>query len=187
MRRYRRAGIAVAGGALALSLVACQAGRSAQTSQFYSPVDGRNINAPATPGPSDPYIAVRGAIIVANATGGATLLATIRNKTDQPETLQSVTANNAPATIAGGTGGTVVIDPNRSVALGTEGAPSASWADIGVAPGAWTTLQLRFADAGNVTLDVLVVAQSGDYSGVGIPAVTSTNPVTSASPTPSAG
>jgi len=166
MSPVRRAGFALATGAVALSLVACQAGSNAQTSQEYSPVDGRNINAPAEPTRGEPYLALRGVIIVVSDAGQGTLVATIRNKTDEQESLVSVTASEVPATIEGGS---VVIDPGASVTIGSEGGPTVSWPDLGKTAGSWTTLTLRFASAGNVTRDVLVTAQDGVFADVVVP------------------
>lgn len=162
---FRRAGLAVAAAAAALSLVGCQAGTNAQTSQDYSPVDGRNINVPADAGPRDPFVAIRGAIIVANDSGQAALLATVRNKTDETETLVSVAVDDAPGAIDGGS---IVIEPGRSVAIGEPGGAQVSWSDLGVAAGTWVTLTMQFGTAGTVTRDVLVVANTGIYADVPI-------------------
>jgi hypothetical protein len=163
MSPVRRVGLALAAGAAALGLVACQAGVNAQTSQEYSPVDGRNINAPAEPTRGEPYLALRGVIIVANDAGQGTLVATVRNKTDEPESLVGVTADDVAATIEGGA---LIIAPGASVTIGSEGGPTVSWPDLGSTAGSWTTLTLRFASAGNVTRDVLVTAQDGVFADV---------------------
>lgn len=166
MSPVRRVGFALAAGAVALALAACQAGANAQTSQEYSPVDGRNINAPAQPTRGEPYLALRGVIIVANDAGQGTLVATIRNKTDEPESLVAVTADDVAATIAGGS---LIFAPGSTVTIGSEGGPTVSWPDLDSTAGSWTTLTLRFASAGNVTRDVLVTAQDGVFADVVVP------------------
>jgi hypothetical protein len=138
---------------LTVSLAGCQAGANAQTAQQYDPVDGRNVNVPSDAGFGDPYIAVRGALLVDVGTT-TSVVVTLVNNTDSVDTLQAVAVNGMTATLSDGP---VPVPVGVPVSLGENGIATAEVELQDVAPGDWATLTLTFAESGIATFDVLAV------------------------------
>jgi hypothetical protein len=157
-------------------LSGCSAGRNAQTAQVFSPVNGRNVNVPASPGYYDPYVAVRGVTIVKNEAGEAVLVAKIINNTDQPEQLVSVTSGGSAATLPSGG---VTIRPGQAVSFGVPDGPSATWATLDAPVGRWTDVTLSMTRSGDVKLRVLVELNRNDYSDTYFPPSDGTSAATS--------
>jgi hypothetical protein len=147
----------------ALALTGCAAGSTAQTSQTYNPGDGRNVNIPADATFTDPYLAVRNALVVSNG-GAASATVTVVNHTDEPDTLNQISINGNVATFVGGP---FEVAPGEKISVGGGSDASALVADGGVEPGHWTDLSLTFANAGTTTVSVLVVTADDEYTVIG--------------------
>lgn len=158
----RPAAVAVAGLA-AVMLAGCQAGLTAQTSQWYNPTDGRNVNVPASPGYNEPYLAVRGVVIVRTTSGQGVLVGKVINKTTTDEALLAATVGSASAQLPSGG---VAIPPGGTASFGATDGPVAVWSTLPVPVGRWTELTLSFQTAGQVKVSVLVVPNAREYAGV---------------------
>jgi len=140
-------------------LVGCQAGQSAQTSQEYDPVDGRNVNQPTDAAFDEPYVAIRNAVVVA-IESDATLVVTLVNQSDETEVLESATIDALPVTLSGGP---IEIAPQQSVSVGYGDFETATVTDFKSVPGDWVDLTMRFTSAGDAELQVLVVPYGDEY------------------------
>ena len=146
-----------------LVLSGCAAGQSAQTSQPYNPSDGRNVNIPADAGFDDPYMAVRNALVVSDG-GAASITVTLVNNGLETDVLNEAKIGDQTAVFVGGP---VEIAPDQKVAIGGGSERIALVEAGGVEPGDWTELTLTFANAGSITLDVLVIASDDEYAALG--------------------
>jgi hypothetical protein len=141
-----------------LSLSACQAGQSAQTSQDYTAVDGRGVNLPEDASFDDPYLAVRNAFVEDYGTSKSAVV-TVVNNTDESDVLLSVAIGGQPATLSGGP---LEFGAGESVTVGSGGETTAVADGVDAAPGAWTTMTVTFQNAGAAEIPVLVTALAAD-------------------------
>jgi len=135
-----------------LSLSACQAGRSAQTSQDYVAVDGRSANLPEDASFDDPYLALRNAFVEDLGSSHAAVV-TVVNNTDAPDVLLSVAIGGQPTTLSSGP---LNFGAGQSVTVGTGGQATAVAEGVDAAPGDWTTMTVTFQEAGVAEIPVLV-------------------------------
>ncbi len=135
-----------------ISLSACQAGRSAQTSQNYVPVDGRSVNLPEDASFDDPYLALRNAF-VENLGSTQSAVVTVVNNTDESDVLLSVTIAGQEAELSSGP---LEFGAGQSITLGTGGDASAVTQGGETAPGDWTSMTVTFQNAGIADIPVLV-------------------------------
>jgi hypothetical protein len=147
--------------AAAVVLTGCQAGTNAGTAQPFSPVSGRNVNVPASPGYYDPYLAVRGVTLVEDESGTVVLVAKVINKTDADEQLLSVMAGDSAAALLDEP---VSIPPGGTATFGVEGGESAYWSSLSTPVGRWTDVTLSFSRSGDVKLRVLIEPNRYDYA-----------------------
>jgi len=150
--RTTRFGIVAAAVLAVASLSACQAGQSAQTSQDYAAVDGRNVNLPADASYGDPYLGLRNAFVeVVDGTHSAVV--TVVNNTDTSDVLLSVTVAGKPATLSSGP---VEVASRTSITVGSGGQTTAVVDGLDVLPGSWTVWAVTFQNAGIAEVPVLV-------------------------------
>lgn len=157
--RRRAAAAAVAVATLA-SLSGCWAGFDAGTSVQANQAVGNGAN--LTAGDVD----VRGATWVRNVENPteATLVATFVTGSDVPDKLVKVEID--PASPMGITGGELEIPAQGSVRTGHWSPSFINAFDFKVLPSAFVPTTFTFRNAGTVTGDVLVVANTGQYAGV---------------------
>jgi hypothetical protein len=150
--RTARFGIVAAAVLAVASLSACQAGQSAQTSQDYAAVDGRNVNLPADATFGDAYLGLRNAFVEAVGTTHSAVV-TVVNNTDTSDVLISVTVAGQPATLSGGP---LEIASRASATVGSGGQATAVVDGLDVPAGSWTNMTVTFQNAGIADIPVLV-------------------------------
>ncbi len=170
MRLTRRSLAATAVVAAVLAAGGCGTSFNAQTSQQYQA--GTGADSRSTP------VQVLAALAVVSADGSATLSATLINTTDTDQRLTSVTLTAADGTELAVTSADVeelTIAPGQTRTLGrvddgTHDHKSKIYTVAGIEPvGAYYTLTLTFADAGEVTIDIPTVRRSAAYADVALP------------------
>jgi hypothetical protein len=157
-RRTRNAAVMGLAAAAAIGLSGCQAGRTAQMTQAYDPVDGRNVNIPADASYGDTYVGIRNVVVVAIASD-ASLVATIVNNTAESQELSSITLGGAPLELSE----PIQLEPRESAGLGFGDHPTATTAELDAQVGDWVDLTMSFSNAGSVELQVLVVPYGDQY------------------------
>ena len=145
--------------AAVIGLSGCQAGKTAQMTQAYNPVDGRNVNIPADAGYGDTYVGIRNVVVVAIASD-ASLVATFVNNTAEPQELSSITLGGTPLEVSE----PVQLEPGDTASLGFGGNPTATTAGLDAQVGDWVDLTMAFSSAGSVELQVLVVPYGDQYA-----------------------
>jgi hypothetical protein len=128
-------------------LSGCAAGHNAVTLKPYTPTDGNQANSGA--------IKVRNLVVVANADGTGSLIATIVNSgVEEADTLQGITVNGRPATIAADS---AEVRYGSPLIFGGESANASAAVDLtDIKPGQLVDVQLIFAVAGLVEMNTLV-------------------------------
>jgi hypothetical protein len=149
--------------AATVALTGCQAGQDAQTSQDYNPGDGRNVNVPEDAAFDEDYIAVRNALVVSDG-GAASLTVTLVNNGSDTDLLSEALLNGQPFELLGGP---FELPPSERVAVGGGSERGALLPEGDVQPGDWAELTLSFAQAGTVTLDVVVISSDDEYALLG--------------------
>jgi hypothetical protein len=147
--------------ALTLTLSACGSGNQAATRMVTQVTDGVD-GAITTMGNQ---IKARSFLIVAQPDGSGVVVGTIANDAETQDALLAMAGNNSVATLSA---------KNLPVSLGHPvifaGATSNATAAIpalNAVPGTRVKLQMFFATAGELTLDVIVRERSGIYAEVG--------------------
>jgi len=147
-------------GALTPLLAACTSvGLSAQTGQVYIPADGANNRTGE--------VAVLNAVVVSGQDGAGTLVTTfVDQKTEQADLVTNITSKNDTVT------GTFPPIPAGGYVNLADLAPIFVTGSDVVA-GGYVTLTFDFSSAGPVTMDVPVVAPTGEWASIQLPAATS--------------
>lgn len=160
-RTTHKAAVMALAAVAVIGLSGCQAGKTAQMTQAYNPVDGRNVNIPADAGFGDTYVGIRNVVVVAIASD-ASLVATIVNNTAEQQELQSITLGGAPLDLSQ----PIQVDAGGSASLGFDDNPTATTAELDAQVGDWVDLTMTFSSAGSVELQVLVVPYGDQYEPV---------------------
>ena len=157
-RRLRIAAVAMLIAAPALA--SCGVNFGAQTDQPYTPgvgVDDRSGT-----------VDVLHALIVSGADGSGTVVAgLVNNDAERADALLEITGNPEQGTQVAIDGGPVAIPAAGAHQLADEGEAVASGEAI--VPGRFVTLTFTFQEGADITLDVPVVSQSGDFADVPVP------------------
>lgn len=146
---------------LALSLSACGSGKDAPTKTITQVTDGVD-------GSITSYgnaIKVNSALLVAQADGSAVLVGTITNENPTEDTLLSVAVGEVNATLSQKTFPLKQNEPIRFA--GDSANASAVIPGLNAAPGNRVKIHFFFANAGELTLDAIVLERSGAYANVG--------------------
>jgi len=161
----------VVGALVALTLTGCAAGPDAPTRHIKKVTDGAEADSG--------NIKVRDVVLVSQSDGSAVLVATVDNVGETSDAITAISvkgisavtstlpitlAQNAPAIFSGDSANASAVIPGLNQTPGTR-------ADV----------TFTFKDAASVTLNSIVLEQSGVYAGVTAPAA----PVASASPSTS--
>ena len=157
-RIFYQAAVLALAAASAIGLSGCQAGKTAQITQAYNPVDGRNVNLPEDAGFGDAYVGIRNIVVVAIASD-ASLVATFVNNTAEVQELESVTVGGAPLELSA----PIQLDAGDSASLGFGDNPTATTSELEAKVGDWVDLTMGFSNAGTVELGVLVVPYGDQY------------------------
>ena len=159
--QMRKVAIGTICAALALSLTACGSGNQAATRMVTQVTDGVD-GAISTMGNQ---IKVRSFLIVAQPDGSGVVVGTIANEGAKGDALLALAGNHAVATLS---------SKSLSVSQGHpvifEGATTNARAIIPILnaiPGTRVKLQMFFATAGEITLDVIVRERAGIYANIG--------------------
>lgn len=162
MRTPRRSiSLATAVTAAALALGGCSdTGFSAQTNQTYQPAIGANYRGDVN---------VLNTLLVANASGTATLSAGVVNQTQDEDSITGVTATTLTGTTLAVTSPDkdMALPPEQNVPLGKSG--GAGVYVVEDAPvGKYVRLTITFTTAPPATIETPVVTRGSDYDDVAI-------------------
>ena len=143
--------------ALGLLLAAgCGANFDAQTNKIYQPAAGVNNQE----GQVHAFN-----VLVVHSEGGGTLIGALLNKAARSDALVEVTGRAGRSALTADIAGSQLeLPPDQLAQLGDDAAVSISGEGLNL--GATVEITLRFQNAGPVTLEVPVVARSGDYATV---------------------
>jgi copper(I)-binding protein len=178
--------------ALAPALSACGAGETPQTAKPTQLTEGVNIQIP-TDVTKPAQVTIRNLFVLGPPNGAlpagssAPVYALLIDGSGQSDQLVSVTS---PSFSGGSTvaGGGISLPAGQLVSLNQQGFPAAYLKGLTqpLLSGGNVKLTLNFANAGSVTADVPVLAQSGDYATYNpAPAQVTATPTPSTSPSPS--
>lgn len=166
LRSARRGFTALAVVALAVSLTACGAGRSAQTNQLYMPATGRNVDLPSPVVYRQPWLAIRNTVLVSSVKDPAvsSLVVTFVNNDVDDDALTSVSVNGVAQAVPGGS---IPLPRKQDV---TVGSPQSRYfitvKGLDATPGDWVEVTMTFQNAARATFNVLMVPQVNDYAQV---------------------
>lgn len=147
---------------MALSLSACGAGNDAPTRMITQVTDG--VDGSVTTYGND--IKVNSVLLVAQSDGSAVLVGSIVNENLTQDTLLGVTVGGVKATLSQAT---LPLKQNTPVRFaGDSTNASAIIPGLNAAPGTRVKIQLSFANAGELTLDAIVLERAGVYANVGV-------------------
>ena len=151
--------IAITAAALALSLTSCGYGPNAATRLIKRVTDG----AEATVTTNGSNLSISNLLLVATEDGSAVVVGTIVNYMDEADALLGISAAGTTATLTG--------EQNllRDKPIRFEGETAnakAVFAGVGAQAGRNVELQLAFARAGVVTVNVIIRDKRDDYAGV---------------------
>jgi hypothetical protein len=146
-----------AAAALGLLLAAgCGANFDAQTNKIYQPAAGVNDQE----GQVHAFN-----VLVVHSDGRGTLIGALLNKAGRGDALVAVTGRSERSDLTAEIDGAQLeLPPDQLAQLGDDAAVSISGEGLNL--GATVEITLRFQNAGPVTLEVPVVARSGDYATV---------------------
>ena len=161
LTRIHRGAIATLSLALALSLSACGSGNQAATRMVTQVTDG--VDGSITT--MGNQINARGFLIVAQPDGSGVVVGTIVNNASTEDALLAMAANQGVATLSSKS--LPLLQGNPIIFSGATSNASATIPTLNAQPGTRVKLQMFFAVAGEMTLDVLVRERSGEYAGVG--------------------
>jgi hypothetical protein len=159
--QMRKIAIGALGFALALSLSACGTGNQAATRMVTQVTDG--VDGAITS--MGNQIKARSFLIVAQPDGSGVVVGTIANDAGREDALLAMAGNHAVATLSATN---FPVSNGHPIIFG--GATSNAGAIIPILnaiPGTRVKLQMFFATAGELTLDVIVRERSGIYSEIG--------------------
>jgi hypothetical protein len=144
------------------ALAGCEATIGAETSQEYTPGQGVWANTD--------NLQLRGIVAVAPRAGAATLVGTIFNQGSAGDTLENVAFPQGRSTLGSGS---VALPAGRVRVLGvdtSQGKAAPTTLDgASIKPGFVVPMTFDFRRAGSVTLDVLVVRNTGPFATVPVP------------------
>ena len=151
--------IAITAVALALSLTSCGYGPNAATRLIKRVTDG----AEATVTTNGSNLSISNLLLVATEDGSAVVVGTMVNYMDEADALLGISAGGTTATLSG--------EQNllRDKPIRFEGETAnakAVFAGVGAQAGKNVELQLAFARAGVVTVNVIIRDKRDDYAGV---------------------
>lgn len=143
--------------------VLASCGFDVQTDQVYTPADGANDR--------DGMVDVLNILVVADGEGAGRLITGLSNNdTGEADELTSVRGEGDDAGVTYTLlGGETEIPAGGFVQLADEGKAQIRVEGEGVVPGGFLTLTLTFANAEEVTVEVPVLANEGDYADIEIP------------------
>ncbi|WP_327067586.1 DUF461 domain-containing protein [Kitasatospora sp. NBC_01302] len=168
-RSLRRGGTAAIVLALAaVSLSACSAGSSAETTQIKPDSPATSLGADLK---LNAIVAVVDPVQTSGQPGPANLTVNISNTGANPQTLQTVTLNGATATFDDASGaplpGGIVIPAGGAVLVGGSGQPSAVFSSVALNVGGFTPASFSFSSAGKVDTTAMVTPAAGYYASFG--------------------
>lgn len=150
-------------GILGLSLSGCVAtGNDAPTRLIKQVTDGAEADSGS--------VAIRGVLLVAQPDGSATLVATVVNNGDSADQIVKVSAAGIPATIS--TPNLALNSGKPVIFAGQSATASATFPGLNKLPSQRVPVTFTFASAAEVTLDTLVVENSGIYADISAPSPT---------------
>ncbi|MCX6430099.1 MAG: hypothetical protein NTX12_03875 [Actinobacteria bacterium] len=159
--RLRKGAIATLSLALALSLSACGSGNQAATRMVTQVTDGVDGSI-TTMGNK---IHARSFLIVAQPDGSGVVVGTIVNDAPSEDALIAMAANQGVATLS--SKNLPLLQGHPIIFSGATSNASAVIPSLNALPGTRVKLQMFFAIAGEMSLDVIVRERSGEYAGVG--------------------
>lgn len=147
--------------ALALSLSACGSGNKAATRMVTQVTDGVDGAITAMGN----QIKARSFLIVAQPDGSGVVVGTIANDAGTQDALLAMAGNNAVATLSAKS--LPVLQNHPVIFAGATSNASGIIPVLNAVPGTRVKLQMFFAIAGELTLDVIVRERSGIYAEIG--------------------
>ncbi len=157
MRKYSVTALSLA---IALSITGCAAGANSPTANTKQVTDG--VEAKIVDHGSD--VTVTGLLLVAQPDGSAVLVATMVNAAAEQEDLLAIAAGQVMGTLSETSLPMLQNQPLRF--SGDTANAKAFFIGLNILPGNRVPVKIFFSRAGEMTLDALVVEQSGIYSGV---------------------
>ena len=151
--------IAITAAALALSLTSCGYGPNAATRLIKRVTDG----AEATVTTNGSNLSISNLLLVATEDGSAVVVGTIVNYMDEADALLGISAAGTTATL---TGEQNLLRDKPVRFEGETANAKAVFAGVGAQAGRNVELQLAFARAGVVTVNVIIRDKRDDYAGV---------------------
>ena len=151
--------IAITAAALALSLTSCGYGPNAATRLIKRVTDG----AEATVTTNGSNLSISNLLLVATEDGSAVVVGTIVNYMDEADALLGISAAGTTATL---TGEQNLLRDKPVRFEGDSANAKAVFAGVGAQAGRNVELQLAFARAGVVTVNVIIRDKRDDYAGV---------------------
>lgn len=173
-RRLRIAAVAVLLAAPAIS--SCGANFDPQTDRPYTPATGVNDR-------SGSVYVIDAQVVAAGKGSGTVVAALVNNDQRNPDKLTDVAGASAQGTQTKLSGGPIVIPAGGAYQLADTGEVSANGKQV--VAGMFVRLTFSFQRGDDVTLDVPVVARTGNFTNVPVPS-DSANPSKSAQPSSSA-
>jgi hypothetical protein len=151
--------IAITAAALALSLTSCGYGPNAATRLIKRVTDG----AEATVTTNGSNLSISNLLLVATEDGSAVVVGTIVNYMDEADALLGISAAGTTATL---TGEQNLLRDKPIRFEGDSANAKAVFAGVGAQAGRNVELQLAFARAGVVAVNVIIRDKRDDYAGV---------------------
>ena len=151
--------IAITAAALALSLTSCGYGPNAATRLIKRVTDG----AEATVTTNGSNLSISNLLLVATEDGSAVVVGTIVNYMDEADALLGISAAGTTATL---TGEQNLLRDKPMRFEGETANAKAVFAGVGAQAGRNVELQLAFARAGVVAVNVIIRDKRDDYAGV---------------------
>ena len=151
--------IAITAAALALSLTSCGYGPNAATRLIKRVTDG----AEATVTTNGSNLSISNLLLVATEDGSAVVVGTIVNYMDEADALLGISAAGTTATL---TGEQNLLRDKPIRFEGDSANAKAVFAGVGAVAGKNVELQLAFARAGVVAVNVIIRDKRDDYAGV---------------------
>ena len=151
--------IAITAAALALSLTSCGYGPNAATRLIKRVTDG----AEATVTTNGSNLSISNLLLVATEDGSAVVVGTIVNYMDEADALLGISAAGTTATL---TGEQNLLRDKPVRFEGDSANAKAVFAGVGAQAGRNVELQLAFARAGVVAVNVIIRDKRDDYAGV---------------------
>ena len=151
--------IAITAAALALSLTSCGYGPNAATRLIKRVTDG----AEATVTTNGSNLSISNLLLVATEDGSAVVVGTIVNYMDEADALLGISAAGTTATL---TGEQNLLRDKPVRFEGDSANAKAVFAGVGAIAGKNVQLQLAFARAGVVAVNVIIRDKRDDYAGV---------------------